>query len=184
MVSVLPQCERRLSGCTEEQAFRAAGQQRVVDTATYFLRGYLSQGNYLTTPSLNRGSVFTLPDSVNFTFADSLTPSTSCPNYAGGDTGAASATAFRATFQNGVAARLSAAFLRGLVLNATDIGPMMDLCGFSDEINGDDRFCNVFQRTFIVGHFDVEGCLRLPHIASEWLDYEAAHDLNYYYGCV
>ncbi|THU96832.1 phosphoglycerate mutase-like protein [Dendrothele bispora CBS 962.96] len=34
----------------------SAGQQRVVDTATYFTRGYLSAGNYLTTPSLNRGT--------------------------------------------------------------------------------------------------------------------------------
>ncbi|KZV86232.1 phosphoglycerate mutase-like protein [Exidia glandulosa HHB12029] len=141
----------------------SAGQQRVVDTATYFLRGYLSQGNYLSAPTLNRGTAFVLPDSVNFTFADSLTPSTSCPNYPSGDTGAASANAFRSSFQANVAKRLNAAFLRGLTLNATDIGPMMDLCGFSDEIDGDDRFCDVFE-------------------PSEWLDYEYAHDLNYYYG--
>ena len=122
---------------------RSAGQQRVVDTATYFLRGYLSQGNYLTSPTLNRGVVVSLPDSVNFTSADSLTPSTSCPNYPSGDTSTPSANGFRALFQPQIAERLNK-FLNGLTLNATDIGPMQDLCGFSDEINGDTRFCDIF----------------------------------------
>ncbi|KAJ7085762.1 phosphoglycerate mutase-like protein [Mycena belliarum] len=140
----------------------SAAQQRVLDTATFFARGYLAQGNYLAAPSSNRGSIITLPDSVNYTFANSLTPSTGCPLYKTGDTGASSADAFRATYQNATANRLNT-FLDGLALNASDIGAMQDLCGFQAEINGDTRFCDVFED-------------------SEWLDYEYAHDLNYYYG--
>ncbi|KAJ6531348.1 phosphoglycerate mutase-like protein [Mycena capillaripes] len=141
---------------------RSAAQQRVLDTSTFFARGYLSQGNYLTTPSSNRGTIISLADSVNFTFANSLTPSTGCPAYATGDTGSASSNAFRATYQNKIATRLNK-FLDGLTLNATDIGVMQDLCGFQAEVNADTRFCDVFED-------------------SEWLDYEYAHDLNYYYG--
>ncbi|KII87239.1 hypothetical protein PLICRDRAFT_177012 [Plicaturopsis crispa FD-325 SS-3] len=142
-----------------------AGQQRVVDTATYFLRGYLSQGNYLSSPSLNRAHLLTLPDSVNYTSADSLTPSAACPAYTTGDTGAVTANAWRAAYQGRVAERLNKGELRGtgVVLTAGDVGVMQDLCGFSAEIDGDLRFCDVFE-------------------PSEWLDYEYAHDLNYYYG--
>ncbi|KAJ7583789.1 phosphoglycerate mutase-like protein [Mycena floridula] len=141
----------------------SAAQQRVLDTATYFIRGYLSQGNYLDSPNSNRGTVISLVDSAtNSTFADSLTPSASCPLYAAGDTGAASATAFRVTYQQAIANRLNE-FLDGLVLTPSDIGVMQDLCGFGFEVSGDRRFCDVFQD-------------------SEWLDYEYAQDLNYYYG--
>ncbi|PIL27452.1 hypothetical protein GSI_10601 [Ganoderma sinense ZZ0214-1] len=139
----------------------SAGQQRVVDTATYFTLGYLSQGNYLSAPGTNRGQVVTTPDSVNFTFADSLTPSTACPLYSQGDT-SAKATTFRGTYQGNIANRLNK-FLDGLALDATDIGVMQDLCGFQAEVDGDTRFCDIFDE-------------------SEWLDYEYAHDLNYYYG--
>ncbi|KAJ7096500.1 phosphoglycerate mutase-like protein [Mycena crocata] len=140
----------------------SASQQRVLDTATFFARGYLSQGNYFTAPGSNRGTIISLPDSVNFTFANSLTPSSACPAYATGDTGSASASAFRATYQPAIASRLNK-FLEGLTLTATDIGVMQDLCGFQAEVDGDTRFCDVFEE-------------------SEWLDYEYAHDLNYYYG--
>ncbi|RDB18642.1 Acid phosphatase PHO1 [Hypsizygus marmoreus] len=140
----------------------AASQQRVLDTATYFLRGYLSQGNYLSSPNKNRGSIVVLPDSVNFTFADSLTPSAACPNYNSGNTGSAKATAFRAGYLTKIATRLNK-FLKGLTLVEGDVGVMMDLCGFQAEINGDTRFCDVFE-------------------PEEWLEYEYAHDLNYYYG--
>ncbi|KAJ3729666.1 histidine phosphatase superfamily [Lentinula raphanica] len=150
-----------------------AGQQRVVDTATYFLRGYLSDGNYLSDPSLNRGHLVILPDSLtaeqainatNGTFADSLTPSASCPPYAIlSNNGSQAASTFRDTYQNKTAARLNA-FLHGnLSLDATDIGVMQDLCGFGFEISGDRRFCDIFTDT-------------------EWLHYEYADDLNYYYG--
>ncbi|KAM5532121.1 hypothetical protein V8D89_014214 [Ganoderma adspersum] len=139
----------------------SAGQQRVVDTATYFTLGYLSQGNYLSAPSANRGRVVTMPDSVNFTFADSLTPSTACPLYSQGDT-SAKATTFRGTYQDKITDRLNR-FLDGLTLDATEIGIMQDLCGFQAEIDGDTRFCDIFDE-------------------AEWLDYEYAHDLNYYYG--
>ncbi|KAI0084804.1 phosphoglycerate mutase-like protein [Irpex rosettiformis] len=139
----------------------SAGQQRVVDTATYFLRGYLSQGNYLNSTSSNRGTIFTLPDSVNFTGADSLTPSTSCPNYSGND-GSIKSGAFRTTYQPDIAKRLNK-MLKGLALDETDVGVMQDLCGFSFVIDGDRRFCDIFTE-------------------KEWLDYEYAHDLNYYYG--
>ncbi|KAJ7827498.1 phosphoglycerate mutase-like protein [Mycena olivaceomarginata] len=138
----------------------SAAQQRVLDTATFFTCGYLSQGNYLTAPSSNRGTIISLADSVNFTFADSLTPSTGCPLYSTGDTGSASATVFRATYQAKIAARLNK-FLDGLTLTASDIGVMQDLCGFQAEVDGDTRFCDVFEGG---------------------LDYEYAHDLNYYYG--
>ncbi|KAG6883739.1 hypothetical protein C0993_004158 [Termitomyces sp. T159_Od127] len=141
----------------------AASQQRCVDTASFFLRGYLSQGDYLTTPNENRGSIITLADSVNFTFADSLTPSAACPAYSGpASAGATSASNFRAMYQPKIAERLNR-FLDGLTLDPTDIGVMQDLCGFQAEINGDTRFCDVFED-------------------SEWLDYEYALDLNYYYG--
>ncbi|KAF7295439.1 Phosphoglycerate mutase-like protein [Mycena indigotica] len=139
----------------------SAGQQRVVDTATFFGRGYLSQGNYLTQPSSNRAHVFVLPDSVNYTFANSLTPSSGCPLYPTGDTSAVAGT-FRAAYQGQIAARLNK-FLEGLTLTASDIGVMQDLCGFQTEIDGDSRFCDVFEE-------------------DEWLLYEYAHDLNYYYG--
>ncbi|KAG6811494.1 hypothetical protein H0H92_007142 [Tricholoma furcatifolium] len=115
----------------------AASQQRVVDTATYFVRGYLSQGNYLTTPALNRGSVITLPDSVNLTFANSLTPSAACPNY-NGTPGTTTSSNFRALYQSKIAERLNR-YLDGLTLVASDIGIMQDLCGFQAEINGDTR---------------------------------------------
>ncbi|KAF4599091.1 hypothetical protein EYR40_006180 [Pleurotus pulmonarius] len=141
----------------------SASQQRVLDTGTYFLRGYLSQGSYISDPSLNRGFTISLPDSVNNTFADSLTPSTSCPLYASGDRGSAMASQFRATYLPNIARRLNQHFLDGLVLDPVDVGIMQDLCGFSAEINGDTRFCNIFE-------------------PPEWLDYEYAHDLNYYYG--
>ena len=122
--------------------FRSAGQQRVVDTATYFTLGYLSQGNYLSTLSANRGQIVTMPDSVNFTFADSLTPSTGCPLYSQGDT-SAKATTFRGTYQGNIATRLNK-FLDGLALDATGISVMQDLCGFQAEIDGDTRFCDIF----------------------------------------
>ncbi|OJT13455.1 Acid phosphatase PHO1 [Trametes pubescens] len=139
----------------------AAGQQRVVDTSAYFLQGYLSQGNYLAAPPENRGIVVAMPDSVNYTFADSLTPSNGCPAYKGGDT-SAKATTFRATYQGKIAARLNR-YLDGLALNASDVGTMQDLCGFQAEVSGDTRFCDIFEE-------------------EEWNDYEYAHDLNYYYG--
>lgn len=123
---------------------RAASQQRVLDTATYFLRGYLSQGNYLTDPQLNRGSIISLPDSVNNTFANSLTPSASCPTYNAGNTGSSISNNFRSTYQDAIAHRLNK-FLDGLTLTASDIGVMQDLCGFSAEINGDTRFCDIFE---------------------------------------
>ncbi|KAL0578341.1 hypothetical protein V5O48_003655 [Marasmius crinis-equi] len=142
----------------------AASQQRVVDTATYFLRGYLSQGNYLSDPSFNRGTVITLADSTTGApFADSLTPSASCPAYSlFSGNGSTDSNTFRATYQNAIAKRLNA-FLDGLELNAIDIGVMQDLCGFQVEVSGDRRFCDVFEE-------------------PEWLNYEYAHDLNYYYG--
>ncbi|KAI0826714.1 phosphoglycerate mutase-like protein [Trametes gibbosa] len=139
----------------------AAGQQRVVDTAAYFVQGYLSQGNYLSAPAENRGVIVSMPDSVNYTFADSLTPSNGCPTYKGGDTSSKAST-FRSTYQGQIAARLNH-YLDGLALSASDIGVMQDLCGFQAEVNGDTRFCDIFEE-------------------AEWKNYEYAHDLNYYYG--
>lgn len=121
---------------------RSADQQRVLDTATYFTLGYLSQGNYLSASNANRGQIITTPDSVNFTFADSLTPSAASPAYKGGDT-SSKAGMFRGTYQSKIAARLNT-FLDGLALNATDVGVMQDLCGFQAEISGDTRFCDIF----------------------------------------
>ncbi|KAI0635070.1 phosphoglycerate mutase-like protein [Trametes polyzona] len=139
----------------------AAGQQRVVDTAAYFLQGYLSQGNYLAAPSESRGTIVSMPDSVNYTFADSLTPSNGCPRYKSGDS-SFRASDFRATYQEKVASRINR-YLDGLTLNSSDVGVMQDLCGFQAEVNGDTRFCDLFTE-------------------EEWKDYEYAHDLNYYYG--
>lgn len=84
-----------------------------------------------------------MPDSVNYTSADSLTTSAACPAYKTGDT-SSKAGAFRATYQSKIAARLNR-FLHGLTLTATDIGVMQDLCGFQAEVSGDTRFCEVFE---------------------------------------
>jgi len=127
--------------------YRSADQQRVLDTASYFLRGYLSQGNYLTNTSMNRGFVVALPDSVNYTFADSLTSSNGCPRYSSGDNGSVNSDTFRATYQEKVTQRLNS-FLDGIVLTPSDIGVMQDLCGFQAEVDGDTRFCDVFTRDF------------------------------------
>ncbi|CAK5265064.1 unnamed protein product [Mycena citricolor] len=140
----------------------SAGQQRVLDTATYFARGYLSQGNYITNTSANRANIIVLPDSVNYTFADSLTSSAGCPRYASGDRSGPATTAWRATWQNATIARLNK-YIQGLTLDVNDIGGFGDLCGFLTEVDGDSSFCNTYTD-------------------SEWLKYEYAHDLNYYYG--
>ncbi|KAL0578349.1 hypothetical protein V5O48_003664 [Marasmius crinis-equi] len=141
----------------------AASSQRDVDSATYFLRGYLSQGNYLSDPTLNRGNVISLVDSSSGSpYADSLTPFASCPAFAPFDlSGINISESFAATYQTGVAQRLNT-LLDGLHLNQTDISVMQDLCGFAFEIDGDNRFCDVFEE-------------------SEWLDFEYAYDLLYYY---
>jgi acid phosphatase len=90
--------------------------------------------------------IVTLPDSVNFTFANSLTPGSGCPLYPTGDKSALANT-FRASYQPAVAQRLNT-MLDGLELNSTDIGPMMDLCGFQTVINGNKEFCNIFIGTW------------------------------------
>ena len=87
-----------------------------------------------------------MPDSVNFTFADSLTPSSSCPLYSGGDT-SSKATTFRGSYQGNSANRLNK-FLDGLTLDANDIGVMQDLCGFQAEVDGDTRFCDIFDGAY------------------------------------
>jgi acid phosphatase len=158
--------------------YRAAGQQRVVDTATYFLRGYLSQGNYAGLDDENQGTVIILPDSVNYTFANSLTTSAACPAYNSGVNSTVVAN-FRASYQGAIASRLSG-FLDGLVLDDTDIGVMGDLCGFQAALNGDVRFCSIFRGMALASTF-----LSVTHlfIEDEMLDYEYAWDLNYYYGC-
>ena len=161
-------------------ACRSAGQQRVVDTASYFIRGYLSQGNYLTAPNENRAFIVTMPDSVNYTFADSLTSSNGCPNYSSGNNGTNQSNAFRATYQTKIAKRLNA-YLNGLTLVETDVGVMQDLCGFQAEVNGDTRFCDVFEGAFRFRFHQLRPLIA-PSVESEWLDYEYAHDLNYYYG--
>ncbi len=133
-----------------------------MDTATYFTLGYLSQGNYLSAADENRGHVITMPDSVNYTFADSLTPSAGCPAYSTGDT-SSKATTFRGTYQGKIADRLNH-YLDGLTLNATDIGVMQDLCGFQAEISGDTRFCDIFtgqptlQGRFYLAIADLDPC--------------------------
>jgi acid phosphatase len=106
----------------------------------YFLDGYLSQGNFYGNKTLNRGMIVALPGSVNFTFVNSLTPGNGCPLFASG--GSPLANTFRASFQPVVADRLNA-MLDGLKLNATDIGTMMDLCGFETVINGNEEFCSI-----------------------------------------
>jgi hypothetical protein len=133
---------------------RTTNELRVLDTATYFMRGYLSAGNYLSDPSLNRGHLIVLANGLtaeqsanatNGSFADSLTPSTSCPPYAlFSNNGSSTSNTFSGTFQNQTAARINALLRGNLSFNATDIGVMQDLCGFGFEISGDRRFCEVF----------------------------------------
>ena len=115
----------------------------MLDTASYFLRGYLSQGNYLGNTTANRGSTISLPDSVNYTYANSLTPSSSCKLYSSGDK-SSYATSYRANYRPAVATRLNR-WLNGLVLDASDVGVMQDLCGFQTALNGDSRFCDIFE---------------------------------------
>jgi hypothetical protein len=158
---------------------RSAAQQRVVDTSYNFINGYLSQGNFLANSTMNRGMIVVLPDSVNFTFANSLTPGSGCPLYPTGDKSAL-AGIFQASFDPAVAKRLNA-MLDGLQLNSTDIGPMMDLCGFQTVINGNDEFCRVFNGTLTLS-FSVDSFLTDRISEDEWLNYEYHHDLNYYYG--
>ncbi|KIJ52658.1 hypothetical protein M422DRAFT_776265 [Sphaerobolus stellatus SS14] len=134
----------------------AASQQRVVDTANFFLSGYLSSGHY-NVASLEH--LVILPDSVNFTFANSLTPSAGCPNYVNNDTVGSN---YRAAFQPAVTTRLNK-LLDGLTLVDTDIGVMMDLCAYQTEIAGSSPFCDVFTQ-------------------DEWLQFEYSQDLQYYYG--
>ena len=86
--------------------------------------------------------IVTLPDSVNYTFANSLTPSAACPNYAAG-TNSTIVNNFRASYRGGQADRLNK-YLKGLVLDEDDVGVMGDLCGFLAALNGDTRFCKVF----------------------------------------
>jgi len=118
----------------------------VVDTATYFLRGYLSQGSYAGLSDDNQGFVVILPDSVNYTFANSLTTSTSCPNYNSGQNTTVVNT-FRASYRGDIADRLNG-FLDGLVLDENDVGVMGDLCGFQAALNGDTRFCDIFEGAY------------------------------------
>lgn len=89
-----------------------------------------------------------MPDSVNYTFADSLTPTNGCPLYSKGDQ-SGKANVFRASYQGRIATRLNQ-FLDGLVLEPTDIGVMQDLCGFQTEVNGDSTFCHIFTRKLYV----------------------------------
>lgn len=137
-----------VSRCSLTRINRSAGQQRVVDTATYFLRGYLSQGNYLNDTSKNRGTIFFMPDSVLPTGADSLTASAACPAYSGNN-GTNLSNAFRASYQPAIAARINT-MLDGLALNGTDIGVMQDLCGFGFVINGNPEWCHVFTGELLI----------------------------------
>ncbi len=134
---------------------RSAAQQRCVDTATFFVRGYLSQGNYFNDTNVNRGTTITLPDSANTTFADSLTPSASCPAYDDANNGSAISDAYRAFYRQRIADRLNL-YLNGLVLDPTDIRVMQDLCGFSNEINGDKKWCALFTGEIVAFHSRTE----------------------------
>ncbi len=140
---------------------RSAVQQRCVDTTTFFVRGYLSHGNYVNDTKVNRGTIITLPDSVNTTFADSLTPSASCPAYYDANNGSAISNAYRSLYQERIADRLNL-YLDGLVLDPTDIGVMQDLCGFSNEINGDKRWCNLFTGELVAFHSRTELSVSVP----------------------
>ena len=162
--------------------FRTADQQRVVDTATYFARGYMSQGGYLNNTNMNRIAVVSLVDSAtNSTWADSLTPSSCCPAYANySGNGGTFSTMFRNTYLNKTADRLNV-FLDGLVLNSSDISVAMDLCGFGWEVNSGKQWCSVFLRKYTT-LLSEEGSKLSVYVADEWMNYEYAHDLNYYYG--
>lgn len=134
----------------------AASQQRCVDTAQWFLQGYLSPGHY-NVESL--GKIVKMADSVNYTFANSLTATNSCPRYVTNETFADN---YRTSYRSAITSRLNQ-YIRGYELTEADIGAMMDLCGFQTEIAGSSPFCDVFT-------------------ASEWKDFEYAMDLQYYYG--
>lgn len=95
-------------------------------------------------PSLTEmiGKIIALPDSVKYTYSNSLTPSAACPNYAKGSNSTI-VNNFRASYRSGQVERLNR-YLNGLVLDQNDVGIMGDLCGFLGALNGDTRFCDVF----------------------------------------
>ncbi|KAF8588893.1 phosphoglycerate mutase-like protein [Ramaria rubella] len=134
----------------------AASEQRVLDTAFFWISGYLSSGHY-NVSSLSR--IVSLPDSVNFTFANSLTASAACPNYVNNVTLSSN---FKAAFLPAITKRLNK-FLEGLTLTDSDTSIMMDLCPYQTEISGNSQFCNIFTD-------------------DEWLQFEYSQDLQYYYG--
>ncbi|KZO96059.1 phosphoglycerate mutase-like protein [Calocera viscosa TUFC12733] len=142
----------------------SAAQERVLATAANFLRGYLAQGSYVNNATLNRGAIVSMPDSVNWTSADSLTFTNGCPNYSNGDQSGPMKAVWSNLWQPRVAARLNSLYVQGeLNFTASDVSVMGDLCGFSAEVDGDTRFCDILT-------------------PDEWLDYEYGNDLNYYYG--
>lgn len=80
-----------------------------------------------------------MADSIKYTYANSLTATNGCSNFAENDT---LASTYRSAYQPAIATRLNK-YLDGLVLTATDIGPMMDLCGYQSEILGYSPFCDI-----------------------------------------
>jgi acid phosphatase len=127
--------------------FRSAGQQRCVDTATFFARGYMSQGNYMNASSENRATVIALSDSASGApWADSLTPSSSCLVYSNASSnGGTYSDAYRALFRPDITKRLNKLISGDFNLTDSDIGVMQDLCGFGYEVSGEHRFCDVFE---------------------------------------
>lgn len=74
-----------------------------------------------------------------YRYANSLTATNGCTAFKENTT---LASTFRAAYKPAIVARLNK-YLTGLTLDVTDVGEMMDLCGFQTEISGFSPFCSV-----------------------------------------
>lgn len=95
------------------------------------------------------------PDSVNYTFTESLTPSAACPIYATYANGSAQSAYYKTLYQQQIADRLNTFIDGNLTIVPSDVGTMQDLCGYGYVINGDKRFCDLFTGAFTFFSF---GC--------------------------
>lgn len=132
----------------------SAGQERVINSAQSFAQGFVG---------LNWTRLATLyiqPDSVNYTFANSLTASAACPAYS--NNGGVYQTNYENEVLPQVVKRLQP-FVPGYNLTQSDVQNFQYLCGYEAEMTGNLEFCNVFTE-------------------QEWYEYEYGWDLNYFYG--
>ncbi|KAK5116667.1 hypothetical protein LTR62_007341 [Meristemomyces frigidus] len=130
---------------------------RVVDSARLFARGYL--GPNATTA----GSVYVLNNTDPRSIANSLAASDLCANY-NDDSGGANATTWQNIYTPPIVERINKLFTGNLNFTVSDILTFPYLCGFETQITGrTSPWCATFTE-------------------REFLDYEYAQDIRYWYG--